>query len=94
MCARLSTFGYAAILILSTTGFSHAFVALGLTPATPMIESGFVTVDYVGNNSGGVLTASGFANTRHREVLPETLWAGRSTSMQISTPTPRPPVAR
>jgi hypothetical protein len=62
MFARLSTFGYAAILGLSATGFSHAFVALNLTPATPMIESSFITVDYIGNNSGGVLTASGFAS--------------------------------
>jgi hypothetical protein len=62
MFARLSTVGLAGIVSLSAMGVSHAFVALNLTPATPMIESSFISVDYIGNNSGGVLTASGFAS--------------------------------
>lgn len=38
-----------------------AFPSLNLTPGTPEIESVFITVDYVGNNAGGLLMASGFA---------------------------------
>jgi cysteine-rich repeat protein len=55
---------YAALffgLLLASTP-AHAFPSLNLTPGTPDIQSSFINVAYVGNNAGGVLTASGFAN--------------------------------
>ena len=50
------------VLSVSAPTVGHAFEALNLSTGTPEIESSFITVDYVGNNAGGVLTASGFSN--------------------------------
>jgi hypothetical protein len=56
----------AAACCLVTGLFTHtpsmAFPSLNLTPGTPDLESSFIDVGYVGNNAGGILTASGFAN--------------------------------
>jgi len=41
---------------------AEAFPDLNLTPGTPDIESAFIDVDYFGDNSLGIMTASGFAN--------------------------------
>lgn len=58
---RVARAGTAAVLALALSGAAHAFPSLNLTPGTPDIESAFINVDYVGNNTTGTLTASGFA---------------------------------
>lgn len=44
------------------TATAQAFPALNLVPGTPDIESSFINVSYVGDNTTGTLTANGFAN--------------------------------
>jgi hypothetical protein len=62
MMHKTTTMISAAVLSLIVAGSSHAFPPLSLISGTPNIESSFITVDYTGNNAGGTLTASGFAN--------------------------------
>ena len=56
--------GYGALVfgLLLASAPAQAFPSLNLAPGTPDIESSFINVDYVGNNAGGTLVASGFAN--------------------------------
>ncbi len=49
-------------LVLLAGQKAYAFPDLNLVPGSPNIGASFATVDYVGNNAGGLLTASGFAN--------------------------------
>ena len=64
LASRIRMAARAGLLFLCTlvATAAQAFPALNLTPEAPNIESSFITVDYIGNNAGGVLTASGFAN--------------------------------
>ncbi len=54
----------AAVLFLATgllANPAQSFPALNLVPGLPNITSFFIDVSYVGNNTNGTLTASGFA---------------------------------
>ena len=70
----------AALLFLATGLLAQpaqSFPALNLVPGLPNISSFFITVDYVGDNTAGLLTASGFANQFTPQVgAPENIAGG------------------
>ena len=65
-------------LFFLLTLHAQAFPILNLSPATPNIESSFITVNYSGSDAGGALTAFGFANVLNPPGSPAGNIAGGS----------------